>query len=90
MPEDRAADPGAQPPPNGWDSEREQPPDPDALARALHGLLEVVPSELRARLIEAVRALLEAIRALIEWWIDLLETRRGGADPPQARDVPIS
>jgi hypothetical protein len=79
-------------PPRGWEIPREHEAAPggadaDALAQLLEQLLVVVPTELRARLTEAVRQLLEALRALIDWCVSRLERRTGGE--VEVRDIPI-
>lgn len=79
-----------QPPPSGWESPRDDPSDLDALGQVLRTMLEVVPTELQTRFIEAIRSLLEAIRALIEWWVDRLEGRGRSGPEPEVRDIPIS
>lgn len=78
-----------QPPPNGWDSPRPAEPDLDALAALGRALLEIVPPDLQARALDALRDLLKALRALLEWWIDRLEYRGGSGSAPEVRDIPI-
>lgn len=77
-------------PTNGWDSPgEEQPDDADALAQIIRALLEIVPPDLQARMVDAVRDLLKALRALLDWWIAGLECRGARGGPPEVRDIPV-
>jgi hypothetical protein len=77
-------------PTNGWDSPGEEPPDDaDALSQIVRALLEVIPPDVQARMLDAVRDLLQALRALIDWWISRLECRSAGGGPPEVRDIPV-
>ncbi len=81
-----------KPPPSGW----EIPAPEGGLGRAsaaelllqtIHRLEDLVPSDLRSRLAEALRELLLALRALIDWWVERLEHRR--ATMTDLGDIPI-
>lgn len=50
-------------------------------------LLELLPAEVRKRLIAALRELLLAMRALIDFYVERLE--RPQPEVPRVRDIPI-
>lgn len=77
------------PPPNGWESPHEPPPDIDALGQLARALLEVMPPDLQARIVDAIREVLKALRALLEWWIDRLERRGANGQAAEVRDIPV-
>ncbi len=81
---------GDEVPPRGWEAPRgaDAPTaDADELLELARQLLALVPDELRARLIDAAKALLEALRALIDWVAARIEQRADGA--VEVRDIPI-
>ena len=82
---------GERTPSQGWQSaagtEEERPGDLELLITALESLGELVPSDLRRRLGEAVREVLLALRALIDWYLERSESR--SQEPPEVQDIPV-
>lgn len=81
-----------RPPPAGWQFRGEDPPpraggELEALLALLDPVRDLVPSDLRRRLAEALRELLLAVRALIDWYVERLEHAR--ADPVDVEDIPV-
>jgi hypothetical protein len=78
-------------PPQGWaaadEGQLRRPGDLELLIAVLEALGELVPSDLRRRLAEAVREVLLAIRALIDWYLERSEG--GSSEPPEVQDIPI-
>jgi hypothetical protein len=81
----------AGPPPQGWASAQQDTPrapgDLELLITALEAIGELVPSDLRRRLGEAVREVLLAVRALIDWYLERNEGR--SSEPPEVQDIPV-
>jgi hypothetical protein len=61
----------------------------DALVGLLRTLRELVPPELQQPLSEVIRQVLLLLRALIDFWVDRLDSPRGGARGVEVRDIPI-
>ena len=61
----------------------------DALVGLLRTLRELVPPELQQQLSEVIRQVLLLLRALIDFWVDRLDSPRGGARGVEVRDIPI-
>jgi hypothetical protein len=61
--------------------------DVERVLSLLHGLRDLIPSELQQRLAEALRQLLLAIRALVDWYLERLEQRR--VQPVEVQDIPV-
>ena len=82
-------DPGATPP-GGWaspDTGDERAAELRAVAALLELARSIVPSEMRAQLVELVREVLLLARAVIDWYLERLELRR--RPPVQVEDIPI-
>ncbi|MGO9902233.1 MAG: hypothetical protein ACLP0J_21650 [Solirubrobacteraceae bacterium] len=82
-----------KPPPAGWEPPREREAEhgdrgaAELLSRTAHRLEEMIPADLRRKLVEALRELLLALRALIDWWVERLERRHGAMSALE--DIPI-
>ncbi len=76
------------PPDGGWQRPEDEgsATDDDTLARFLARLVEMVPPEVRERLVAAMHELLMALRALLDWYLERNEWR---ASPVEVRDIPI-
>lgn len=79
-------------PPQGWQTPTEPDaggpgPEIEALAELWTAVRELMPPDLRQRLVEAVRELLMATRALIDWYLERADHDR--RHPPEVEDIPI-
>jgi hypothetical protein len=82
-------------PPSGWAAQPAEASggsrggELDALVGLLEGVRDLVPAELRERMLVALRELLLAVRALIDWYLERSEQRRR-AQRVEVEDIPIS
>ena len=61
----------------------------DALVGLLRALRELVPPELQQQLSEVIRQVLLLLRAVIDFWVERLESPRGGGGGVEVQDIPI-
>jgi hypothetical protein len=82
-------------PPAGWAAEPAEGAassrggELDALVSLVESVRDLVPAELRERMLVALRELLLAVRALIDWYLERFEQRRR-SQQVEVEDIPIS
>lgn len=81
-------------PPAGWAAEPAEGGtgrggELDALVALVESVRDLVPAELRERMLVALRELLLAVRALIDWYLERSEQRRR-THAVDVEDIPIS
>jgi hypothetical protein len=81
----------AVPPQAGWEASGDEAEggrsELEALIALVGSVRDLIPPELRQRLVDALRELLQAIRALLDWYLERLDRQRD--EPAEVQDIPI-